>query len=131
MFGFAEWTPAASPGSQKTYLGAEAGTVTKVGSGSITVKIPRSVQSGTTRKRIGNRTVNVPKYTTKQVGTTFDLSNNVVVKTISGKSASLGDIKPGMTVRVHGYRVTEQSSGMQPTSHVEVERIEFDPSSGK
>jgi hypothetical protein len=118
-------SPAAEPSVSKTYLGAVTGTVVKVGSGSITVKVPTTVQSGVTRRRSGNRTITVPKYTTKQVENTYPLSAEVVVKTAGGKSAKMEDVKPGGAVRLHGYNVKERTPGEKPVTHFEVRRIDI------
>jgi hypothetical protein len=116
--------PADEPKVKQTYLGAETGTVVKVGDGSITVKEQKTAQTGTTTRRSGNRTIQVPTYSTKTVEMTYQLALDVTVKTAAGKEAKLQDVKPGMTVKVYGYRVTETTPGEKPVSRVEVKRID-------
>lgn len=119
---------AEEPTMKKTYAGAVTGTVSKVDSGSITVKVPTTVQSGVTRRHVGGRTISIPRYTTKQVENTLSLSPDVTVKTVSGKTAAMEDVRPGVSVRLHAYTMTERSPGEKSKSHVEVLKIEV-PSS--
>jgi hypothetical protein len=116
---------AEQPTVSMTYLGSVTGTVVKVESGSITVKVPTPVRSGVTRRRMGNRTVSVPRYTTKQVENTQPLSADVVVKTVGGKSATLEDVRPGVAVRLHVYSVKERTVGEKPVARSEVRRIDI------
>lgn len=116
---------AMEPTFTKSKLGVVTGTVTQIDPASITVKVPQMVQSGSTRRRIGRRSIRVPRYTTKQVESTFSVASDVTVKMIGGKHASLSDVLVGLPVRLHVYKVTEHHLGEKAESHAEVRRIDI------
>ncbi len=126
----------AAPNVSHTYVGEVTGTVVKVGDGSITLKVPEVVQTGTTHKRMPsphvpgtsgghrNSSIAVPKLGTKLVEMTFDLSAAVTVKTISGKAMTLADVTANGPVRVHVERVREVKPGEKTEPHLVVKSID-------
>lgn len=122
---------ATDPTVSSSNLGEVTGTVVKFEPGSITIKVPTVVQSGTTRRKVGKSYVNVPKYTTKEVESTITVAKDVTVKTIGGKEATAADVVPGESVRLHVSKLTERTVGEKPESHTEVKRIDIPNSSKK
>lgn len=122
---------AAEPSVSTSDLGDVVGAVVKVSDGSVTLKVPTVVQTGATRKRVGKRTITVPKYTTKQVESTFTLAKDVKVSSTGGKAADLSDVRAGDPVRLHVYKVTERAVGEKPVAHAEVRRVEVAGSAKK
>lgn len=112
-----------------SHVGNVVGEVVKVGSESITVKVPEVVQTGTTRQHVGGggragHTVTVPKLGTKLVEVTYPLADKVVVKTVGGKDADLSAVKEGEAVELHLDKVREGKVGEKLESHLEVKRID-------
>ena len=118
---------APAPEVSHTYLGEVTGTVVQAGDGSITLKVPEVVQTGTTRSAGGGSGgrvphlpgmpsvggsrrgsgVTVPKFGTKLVEVTYTLGDAVTVKTVAGKTMTLADVTAGGAARVHLERLRE------------------------
>ena len=119
-----------------TYVGEVTGYVVKVGDGSITLKVPEVVQTGTTHKRVatphvpgmsgGHRSssIAVPKLGTKMVEATFELSDAVTVKTVTGKAMTLADVTANGAVRVHVERVRDLTPGEKTEPRLVVKTID-------
>jgi hypothetical protein len=126
----------AVPNVSHTYLGEVTGSVVKVGDGSITLKVTEVVQTGTTHKKMasphvpgmsgGHRSssIAVPKLGTKMVEMTFDLSDAVTVKTVTGKAMTLADVTANGAVRVHVERVREVKPGEKTEPRLVVKSID-------
>ena len=126
----------AVPTATHAYLGEVTGYVVKVGDGSITLKVPEVVQTGTTHKRVamphvpgvsgGHRSssIAVPKLGTKMVETTFELSDAVTVKTVTGKAMTLADVTANGAVRVHVERVRDVKPGEKTEPRLVVKTID-------
>jgi len=110
--------------------GETQGQVVKISSNSITIKVSQRVQSGTPRHTVrgpngSRRTVSTPKYTTKQVDTTFLLTDNVKVRAPGNKQAGVTDIKAGETVHLYLADVQSGVTGKKLETHREVNRIDI------
>jgi len=118
---------AVDPSVIKTFVADVTGQVVQVESARITIRVPQTVQTGVTRRRIGSgphaRTVTVPKYGVKYTESTHPLASDVAVKTIAGKSAALSDVRPGSPVQLRVTRVTERVAGEKSQTRIEVSRV--------
>lgn len=118
---------AADPTVTKTFVADVTGEVVKVESGRITIRVPQTVQTGVTHRRVGSgphaRTVTVPKFGVKYAESTHALASDVAVKTVAGKSVAIADVRSGFPVQLHVTRVTERTPGEKPQSRLEVTRV--------
>ena len=91
---------------------------------SITLKVPEVVQSGVTRRHVGNHTIATPKLGVKPVEVTYSLAEKLVVKRIGGKESDLSAVKAGETVQIHVNKVKEGKLGEKAEVRFEVWRID-------
>lgn len=114
-----------------SHIGNLTGKVVKTSPSSITLSVPETMVTGITRRHVGGygphahgHTVAVPRYGTKLVELTYPVSDKVVVKTVSGKDATLSAVTAGEVVEIHLDKVKEGKIGEKLETHVEVKRID-------
>lgn len=117
--------PAANPDIKVTKVpaGEVSGEVSKLSPTTISIKVMKTVQDGTTNQRMGDRTIQVPKYTKKAIQQTYSLASDVQVKSAKGKPATMKDVKVGDTVLLSIFRVTEQKPLELPDTQVMVMKL--------
>jgi len=125
------------------YIGEVTGNATSTTNGTIHLKVPVASVKAVNNRNTGNRNNNnnnnayhrnshyhsnaairTPQVTTKLVDQNYPLSENVIVKSVSGTTGGLNDVKAGQTIRIHIVKVSSAKPGQPWEVRYEVKSID-------